>query len=105
MAWVWLAVAIVTEVAGTLALQAAVNGTRAWYAATAAGYLAAFAALTLALREGMGIGVAYGIWAAVGVALTAVASHLLFKEPLTRTMCAGIALIMAGVLLIETGSH
>ena len=54
--------------------------------------------------EGLGLGVAYGIWAASGVALTAVASKALFKEPLTALMMGGIALIIAGVLLVELGA-
>ena len=73
-------------------------------AAVVVGYVLAFVFLTLALRVGIGLGVAYGIWAAAGVALTAIASHVLFKEPLTRTMILGILLIMAGVLVIEIGS-
>ena len=75
-----------------------------WYGLVMAGYLGAFALLTLALKEGMELGVAYGIWSAGGVAVTAIASRFLFGEPLTRTMVAGIALIMAGVLLVEIGS-
>ena len=39
-----------------------------------------------------------------GVALTAVLSKFLFKEPLTLIMGAGIALIVGGVLLIEIGA-
>jgi small multidrug resistance pump len=104
MAWVFLAVAICSEVAGTLSLRMAVQGARAWYAAVAVGYLVAFALLALTLAEGMPLGVAYGIWAAVGVALTAVLSRVLFGEPLTRVMVFGIALIMAGVLLVEVGN-
>jgi len=38
------------------------------------------------------------------VAVTAIASRILFGEPLTRTMVAGVAFIMTGVLLIEFGS-
>jgi small multidrug resistance pump len=53
----------------------------------------------------MAIGVAYGIWAASGVALTAVAAHILFREPFTRIMGLGIVLIAGGVLLIELGAH
>jgi small multidrug resistance pump len=53
----------------------------------------------------MGIGVAYGIWAASGVAITAVASKYLFKEPFTKVMAAGIAMVAAGVLLVELGGH
>lgn len=47
---------------------------------------------------------AYGIWAATGVALTAVLARLIFDEPLSLTMVFGILLIGAGVLLVEVGS-
>jgi small multidrug resistance pump len=49
--------------------------------------------------------VAYGIWGACGVALTAVLSNLIFKEPLTAIMIAGIIVIIIGVLMIELGSQ
>lgn len=104
MAWLFLAIAIGLEVAGTLALRMATTGRRAWYAVVAVGYLGAFAALTLTLSEGLGLGVAYGTWAAAGVALTAVASRLLFDEPLTPLMGVGIGLIAGGVLLVELGA-
>ena len=66
------------------------------------GYLGSFVLLALALDAGMGIGVAYGIWTAVGVALTAVLSNLLFDEPLTRMMWAWASLLIAGgVVLLE----
>ena len=103
MSWVYLLGAILTEVAATLALRVAAAGRRRWYAVVLVGYVASFALLALALREGLGIGVAYGIWAALGVALTAVLSHLLFREPLTRVMALGLALIIAGVVLLEAG--
>ncbi|MGX5358925.1 DMT family transporter [Kocuria sp. KH4] len=104
MAWLYLAGAILTEVAATLSLRVAADGRSRWYAAVVAGYLLAFTLLALALRHGLGLGVAYGIWAAAGVALTAVAGRLLFDEPLSRVMVLGIALIMGGVLLIELGA-
>lgn len=104
MMWLFLIGAILTEVAATLSLRVASEGRKAWYAPVVAGYLLAFTFLTLALRQGMGLGVAYGIWAAAGVALTAVAGRVLFGEPLTRVMVLGLGLIMAGVLLIELGA-
>ena len=104
MQWLFLALGIVLEVAGTLSLRMAATGRRIWFVAVAIGYVGAFAALTVTLAEGLGIGVAYGIWAAVGVAITAVASRLLFKEPLTALMGVGIALIAGGVLLVELGA-
>ena len=104
MSGVYLVAAIASEVTGTLSLKLASDSRRLrWYGLVMAGYLGAFAMLTLALKEGLGLGVAYGIWSAGGVAVTAIASRLLFGEPLTRTMVVGIALIMTGVLLVEIG--
>ncbi|WP_031470323.1 DMT family transporter [Sciscionella sediminilitoris] len=104
MAWVFLVLAILCEVTATLSLRMAATGRKAWYAVVLSGYLLSFLLLTLTLQRGIGIGVAYGIWAAAGVALTAIASKFLFSEPLTRTMGLGIGCIIAGVLLVELGA-
>ena len=104
MAWLFLIGAILFEVAGTLALRMATHGKKIWIAGVAIGYLAAFAFLSLTLSAGMGLGVANGIWAASGVALTAILSKLLFDEPFTWIMAAGIALVVGGVLLVELGA-
>ncbi len=104
MEWVYLGIAILSEVAATLSLRVAATGRRRWFLPVTLGYLAALAFLSLALAEGLALGAAYGIWAAVGVALVAVASKVLFKEPLTLVMSGGIALIAGGVLLIELGA-
>ena len=105
MSGIYLLAAIASEVTGTLSLKLASDGRGLrWYGVVITGYLAAFAMLTATLKAGLPLGVAYGIWSAGGVAVTAIASRLLFSEPLTRTMVAGIALIMAGVLLVEIGS-
>jgi small multidrug resistance pump len=105
MTWVILVAAIVCEVGATVSLRAATFGRPSLYMVVAAGYLAAFALLILVLDRGLGLGVTYGVWTAVGVALTATASRLLFDEPLTYLMVGGIVLIMCGVVLIELGSH
>lgn len=104
MAWSYLALAIAAEVAATLCLRAAATGRRIWFVPVAIGYVAAFAALAVTLSAGIPLGIAYGVWAASGVALTAVASRLLFDEPLTVLMSVGIALIAGGVLLVELGA-
>jgi len=69
------------------------------------GYVASFVLLAFVLRQGMGLGVAYGIWGALGVALTAVMSTLLFDEAFTGLMGVGIVLVIAGVLVVELGAH
>lgn len=100
--WVFLAGAILAEVTGTLSMKAAIEHP-ALYILMALGYAAAFVFLSLTLRSGLPLGIAYGIWGASGVALTAAASALLFAEPITVVMALGIVAIMAGVMLVEIG--
>jgi small multidrug resistance pump len=104
MAWIFLIGAILTEVTATLSLKAAVTGNKLWYIPVALGYGIAFTCLSFTLQSGMALGVAYGIWTAAGVALTAAAGRLLFKEPFTWVMALGIALVVGGVLLVEEGA-
>jgi small multidrug resistance pump len=102
-AWLLLGGAIISEVTATLSLKRALDHP-VFYTVVALGYVVAFVFLSLTLRQGLGIGVAYGVWAALGVGLTAVGSRFFFGEPLTGVMVAGLALIIGGVLLVELGS-
>jgi small multidrug resistance pump len=102
--WLLLGAAILLEVAATMSLRAALDNP-AWYALVSIGYAGSFVALTFVLRLGVGVGVAYGIWSACGVALTAVLATVLFGDPLTATMGVGIALVIGGVLCVELGAH
>jgi small multidrug resistance pump len=102
-AWALLGTAIVSEVTASLSLKGALDRP-ALYGVVAVGYLASFTLLALVLRRGMPLGVAYGVWGALGVGLTAVASSLVFGEDLTGLMGLGIVLIIAGVLTVEVGS-
>jgi small multidrug resistance pump len=102
--WALLMGAILTEVTGTLALRA-FQDQRLWLILVVAGYVASFFLLTRGLRAGVPIGVAYGIWGASGTAITAVMASLIFDDPFTWPIVAGIGLIIAGVLMVELGSH
>lgn len=104
MAWLFLTGAVISEVCATLSLRVAAMGRKRWFIGVVAGYVIAFTLLVNALAQGMALGVAYGIWAAAGVALTAILSRILFKEPLTRVMALGVLLIAGGVLLVELGA-
>ena len=93
MTWLLLAGAIVFEVTGTMSLRASEGfKKRVWIAPVVVSYVLAFTLLFLCLANGMPVGVAYGIWSACGVALTAVLAGL------------GIIAIAGGVLLIELGA-
>ena len=102
--WMLLAGAIATEVTASLSLKAALDQP-AWYVVVVVGYIAAFVFLSFVLREGLALGVAYGIWGALGVALTAIMSSVIFGEPLTVVMGIGLVLIILGVLVVELGSQ
>lgn len=102
--WWLLLGAILSEVVGSLCLKGALDRPLL-YIGVALGYLASLVLLTRVLRHGMPLGVAYGIWGALGVALTAVLSSALFGETLTPLMVAGLGLVVLGVLVVELGSQ
>jgi small multidrug resistance pump len=105
MTWLYLGTALLLEVGGTLSLRQSVGkGTRVWAGASVLAYVVSTVLLWLTLDAGMAVGVAYGIWAATGVAITALAGRILFKDPLTPMMLLGITAIAGGVLLIELGA-
>lgn len=102
--WGWLVLAIGAEVTGTLALRASQGFTRLpWSVVTLAGYGLAFWSLSQALTRGMALGVAYGVWAAIGVAAVAVIGALFLGESLTWIQVGGILLVIGGVLALEMG--
>ena len=102
--WLLLVGAILSEVSATLSLRGALDHP-ALYVVVVLGYALSFGFLALVLRRGMALGVAYGIWAACGVVLTAVLSALLFGEPFTAMKATGIVLVAAGVAVVEIGSQ
>ncbi|GAA1134189.1 MULTISPECIES: multidrug efflux SMR transporter [Microbacterium] len=104
MTWVLLALAIASEVTATLSLRASEGLRRKrWIPVIVVGYLAAFSLLGAILAMGMPVGVAYGVWAAAGVAVTAVLGRVIFKDHFSLLMGIGVALIAIGVGLIEFG--
>jgi small multidrug resistance pump len=102
--WLLLGAAILLEVAASLALKAALDRP-GWYVLVVVGYAGAFLMLVAVLRTGLPVGVVYGIWGALGVAVTAVLSTLIFGEALTLMMILGIVMVIAGVLCVELGAH
>lgn len=102
--WLLLIAAILAEVTATLSLKAALDAP-AFYVVVAVGYTVTFILLAQVLRRGMGLGVAYGIWGAFGVTLTAILAAILFGEDLNAVMGLGIALIATGVMLVEIGAQ
>lgn len=105
-AWPPLLIAIALEVTATLSLRAAEGFTHPlWLIPVVLGYTSSLWLLSVVLYRGMPVGVAYGIWAAFGVVLTAVFGTVLFSETLGAIQVVGIGVIVVGVLLVEFSSH
>jgi small multidrug resistance pump len=102
--WTLLGGAIGTEVFATMSLRA-LQDNGLWLIAVVVGYTTSLFLLTKVWQAGVPVGVAYGIWGAVGTAVTAVMGMVIFDEPLTVAIVVGIGLIIAGVLAVELGSR
>ena len=103
--WIYLAVAIVSEVAATSALKASDGFSRLGPSViVVVGYAAAFYFLSLTLRS-IPIGVAYAIWSGVGVALIALIGWAVFGQVLDGPAIAGLVLIVAGVIVLNLFSR
>jgi small multidrug resistance pump len=101
-----LLTAIALEVTGTMCLTMSQGfAVKRWVGPFVLAYVLSLVLFAVVLRRGLPVGVAYGVWTAAGVALTAILGRLLFSEPLTKLMGGGIVAIMAGVLTVELNSH
>lgn len=99
--WVFLCIAIVAEVVATSALKSSEGFSRfAPSVVVVAGYSIAFYCLSLTLRA-IPVGIAYAIWAGLGVVLIAVVSWLWHGQRLDAPALLGMALIVAGVATIN----
>lgn len=99
--WIFLSVAIISEVIATSALKASDGFSRPWPSLIViAGYALAFYLLSLTLKT-IPIGVAYAVWSGAGVALIALMAWVFFGQALDTPAIIGLLLIVAGVLVLN----
>lgn len=99
--WLFLGVAIVAEVLATSSLNASAGFSRLWPSVLVVlGYLVAFYFLALAL-ESIPVGIAYAIWAGLGIVLISLAGWVFFGQKLDLASVLGMILIIAGVMVIN----
>jgi len=108
MAWLLLGIAIVSEVVGTLALRGSAGFTRLWPSVVVViGYGIAFVLFAQALKT-IGVGPAYAVWSGLGTVGAALGGYYLFGERLTAVTVVGMAIVVAGIVVMNlggTGSH
>ena len=105
MAYIYLAIAIVAEVAATSALKASAEFTK-WLPSLVVvmGYGIAFYFMTLTLRT-IPIGITYAIWSGLGIVLVALVGALLYKQTPDIPAIIGMVLIILGVVVIHVFSN
>lgn len=102
--WLLLSAAIVAEVFGTSFLKASEGFSKFWPSvAVIVGYVIAFYFLALTLKY-IPVGIAYAIWAGVGVVLIALIGWVVFGQKLDLPAMLGISLIIAGVIILNVFS-
>jgi small multidrug resistance pump len=101
MIYMNLAIAIIAEVIGTIAMKATESFTKPLPSLLVLlGYGTAFYFLSVCLKS-MSVGVAYALWSGLGVVLAAIAAAVLYHEIPDRWAILGMALIVAGVLILN----
>jgi small multidrug resistance pump len=107
MIYLYLALAVVFEVAWAVAMKMSSGFTKlSPTIVTIVCYLLSVVFLALATKK-LDVGLAYAIWAGSGAAIIAVIGVLYFKEPLTMLKAASLALIITGIvgLQLSGGGH
>jgi len=103
--WVYLFLAIMSEVIATASLKSTEGFTKPIPSIIVLiGYCAAFYFLSLTL-DTISIGVAYAIWSGVGVATITVVSYFLYDQKIDIAGILGIGLIIAGVIVLRLFSE
>ena len=104
MAWLYLFVAGLMEVAWAVGLKYTEGFTRLWPSVwTGAALVLSMLLLGLALRT-LPLGTAYAVWTGIGAVGTAALGILLFGESATPARLACVALIVAGLVGLKLTS-
>lgn len=100
-----LALAIISEVIGSAFLVKSEGFTKLGPSSTVVLlYVIAFYLLSQVIKV-IPLGIAYAIWAGVGIVLTAVIGYFIFKQSLDLAAMLGISLIISGVVVINLFSQ
>ena len=104
MAYLYLAIAIISEVIATSTSKATKEFTKFWPSIIVAlGYSSAFYFLTITLRT-IPVGISYAIWSGVGTVLITILGAVIYKQFLDLPAILGIILIVLGVVVINVFS-
>lgn len=103
--WLFMLLAIITEVIGTLSMKYGSSVTEHWVGLSIMYFMLiiSYSCLAIAIKR-IPLAVAYGTWESLGLAFITYFSHLLFNESLGLVKIIAISLIIIGILLMECGT-
>lgn len=101
MHYLLLAFAIAAEVVGTIFLQLSEQFTRIVPTILVVlSYSAAFYLMSWTIKT-IPVGIVYAVWSGAGIALISAVGHFYFNQKLDLAAILGIALILAGIIVIQ----
>ena len=104
MIYLYLAIAIIAEVAATSALKASEEFTNLVPSIiVVVGYMLAFYCMALVLKV-MPVGITYAIWSGLGIVLVTIVGVFLYKQTPDIPAIIGMGLIVLGVVVINVFS-
>jgi spermidine export protein MdtJ len=103
--WILLALAIVAEITGTLSMKwASVSDGNTGFILMLVMISLSYIFLSFAVKK-IALGVAYALWEGVGILLITLFSVMLFDEALSTMKIAGLTTLVAGIVLIKSGTQ
>ena len=103
--WIFLSVAILTEVVATSALKASDGFSKlAPSIVVIVGYVLSFYFLSLALK-GIPVGIAYATWAGLGIVLITAIAWVMYGQKLDLGALVGMTFILVGVVVMNLFSN
>jgi small multidrug resistance pump len=103
--YVYLAIAIAAEVIATTSMKAIDGFNKPLpLILVIGGYAIAFWMLTLVVRS-IPVGIAYAIWAGLGIVLVSIAALVLYQQKLDAPAMLGMGMIVSGVVVIQLFSN
>lgn len=101
MKYLYLSIAIISEVIATNALKASQQFTKLWPAVIVViGYASTFYFLSITLKS-MPVGIANAIWAGSSIVLVALVGWLYYKQQPDAAAIVGMLLIISGVMILS----
>ncbi|WP_058909959.1 multidrug/spermidine efflux SMR transporter subunit MdtJ [Entomohabitans teleogrylli] len=102
--WILLFLAIIAEIIGTLSMKwASLNDRHSGYLIMLIMIALSYILLAFSVKK-IALGVAYALWEGIGILLITLFSVTLFGESLSLVKAAGLATLVAGVVLIKSGT-